>query len=398
MDKKIIKYVLILTGLIILIVIFLWVQSLLTGGKTYSYSEIESKMISAAKKYVNDKGEEILPEVAGEYFSLESSVLINGGYLDDLSSYTKDGIACSGTVDIYNSGNENYDYVPFLNCGSSYETKKLSTSVIGENGSNIVIEGSGLYQRLDGKFVTSFEELYGTGSENIEYVFRGDIVNNYLKIDDNIWRIVSIDSEGNLLVILDSHSQKAYSWDDRYNEDENKYQGVNTYELNGLQSSVYKTVQDFYNGDIPLMNRVEFSPKIRIITTPMDLCVGKRSNDESDTSGVIECKEVLNDQLIGLLPVYYFMSASLDENCTSTTSKSCGNYNYLSSFNNYWWLLTGNSENTNEAFAVSQKYIKSNLCNYKADIRPIIKIGARANYLAGDGTEENPYVIASYGE
>ncbi len=397
MDKQMMKYVGILVGLVVLVVIVLLLMNGGGGNKNLSFDEIEDKMVSAAKKYVKDKGEDILPSVKGDSFTLDVANLVNGDYLDELSSYTKDNVSCTGAVVIYNAGNGNYDYVPELSCGSNYETKKLSTTLIGENGSNIVVEGSGLYQRLDGKFVTAYEDLYGSGMENLEYVYRGDEVNNYVKIDDNLWRVVAIDSNQNMLMILANHSKKTYAWDDKFNEEVNKSHGINTYEHNGLESNAYKTVQQFYDGEIPLMDKEEYSTKTKYLITPMDLCIGKRSPEDSDTSGAIECQEVLNDQVMGLLPAYYFMSASLDENCTSITSKSCGNYNYLASFDDFWWLLTGNSDDTYEAYSVSKKYVDVSLCKYKADIRPIIKIGSRAVYSKGDGTKDNPYTIKFYG-
>ena len=130
----------------------------------------------------------------------------------------------------------------------------------------------------------------------------------------------------------------------------------------------------------------------------MNLCIGKRSVEDTDISGNVECSVILEDQLVGLLPAYYYMSASLDPNCETITSKSCGNFNYLSQFDDFWWLMTANSANTNEAYTVSKKYAEASLCNYKADIRPTIKLGSRAVYLEGDGSKDNPYQIRFYNE
>lgn len=400
MDKQMIKYVGILVGLILLLVVYLLLQNAIKGGTKYSYPDIEKKMVAAAKKYVQDKKKnniDVLPDVAGERFSLSSQELVNAGYLNELASYAKDEVVCYGNVDIYNAGNGNFDYAPELNCGDKYETKKLVDVVTG-NGENIVTSGSGLYQRVDGKFITDYQDLNGGNSDDFEYVFRGDSVNNYVKIDDNIWRIVAIDAENNMLLIYDAHSQRATAWDEKYNEEEKKYQGVNTYESNGLQSNAYKSVQEFYNGTMILRDREKYSDKTKYYITPMNLCIGKRSTTDSDISGKLECQVVLNDQLIGLLPAYYYMSASLDSSCDAITSKSCGNYNYLSSFDDYWWLLTANSENTNEAYTVSKKYVEASLCNYKADIRPMIKVGSRLVYSDGDGTKDNPYQVKFFNE
>ena len=396
MDKKMLKYVAILIGLIIVTILFLLITNSIKGGVKYSYSDIEVKMVSAAKKYVENKKKnniDILPSAVGDSFNLPTSTLINEGYLNDLSSYAKDDVTCNGNVEIFNAGNGNFDYVPSLICGNAYKTGiKLAEQVVADNDSGVT-EGSGLYQRVNGKFVTDYSDLTGGGSDSFEYVFRGDDVNNYVKIDNNLWRIVAIDDSDNLLLILNAHSQRAYPWDEKFNEDVKKYQGVNTYELNGLESNAYKVAQEFYGETMVLQDREEYSAKTKYLMTPMDLCAGKRSTTDSDFSGKSECSYILENEMIGLLPAYYYMSASLDPNCVNIVSKSCGNYNYLSQFDDYWWLLTANSENTNEAYTVSKKYVESSLCNYRADIRPIIKIGARAIYSEGNGTFDNPYQV-----
>ena len=52
MDKKMLKYVAILIGLIVVTILFLLITNSIKGGVKYSYSDIEVKMVSAAKKYV----------------------------------------------------------------------------------------------------------------------------------------------------------------------------------------------------------------------------------------------------------------------------------------------------------------------------------------------------------
>ena len=401
MDKKLIKYGIIIVGVLVVIIILSLIFNTATGGTKYTYDKIETKLVSAAKKYVENmkkQNVDVLPEspLADPYY-LSADLLAREEYIKDLSEYAKDETTCVGGVNIYNAGGGNYDYVPELTCGIYYQTVKLVDQVISDNDSGVTT-GSGLYQRIDGKFITDDSELNMVSSDDFEYVFRGDEVNNFVKIDDNLWRIVSIDNDNNMLLIFNEHSQRAIAWDDKYNEQVAKYQGVNTYEQNGLESTAYKAVKDFYNGTLVLQDRVSYSEKTNYYTVPMNLCVGKRSTTDTDISGKIECQSVLEDQFIGLLPAYYYMSASLDSGCETIVSKSCGNFNYLSKFDDFWWLLTANSENTNEAYTVSKKYAETSLCNYKADIRPIIKIGSRAVYQEGNGTLENPYQIKFYNE
>ena len=397
MDKKLIKYAGILVGALLIIVVFLAIFNSLTGGKSNTFERMEEKLVNAAKDYVSDKKKnniDILPDspLADPYY-LSMNILVNEDYISDTE--LKDGSTCVGGVNIYNAGGGNYDYIPELSCGTM-SLVKLSDKILEDNDYGTV-SGSGLYQRVNGKFVTNTQDLTGGSTDSVEYVFRGDEVNNFIKIDDNLWRVVAIDENNNILVIFNNVVQKPAAWDEKYNEEVTKYQGVNIYEQNGLESNIYKVVQEFYKGNLTIFNREKYSSKTKYLTIPMDLCTGKRSTKDTDTSGSIECKTVIHDQYVGLLPAYYYMSASLDTSCQNIISKNCGNFNYLSQFNDYWWLLTANSENTNEAYVVAQKYAQPNNCSFKSSVRPTIKLGSRAVYKSGNGSKDEPYEIKFYG-
>ena len=401
MDKQLLKYVGILVGLLFIVIIFLIIFNGGSGKHTYTYDKIEEKMVKAAKNYVADKKKlniDVLPDSPySDPTELTANQLANDGYMKSLSEYVADDVKCVGSVKIYNAGNNKYDYVPELDCGVKHQSMKLADKVIEDNEGGTTI-GSGLYQRINGEFIVDDRELNMFNSDDYEYVFRGDDVNNFIKIDDNLWRIVSIDSENNMLLIFNSRAQKATVWDDRYNEEIAKYQGINNYEDNGLESSIYKTLKEFYNGTLTLDSREELSEKMYHYMVPMDLCIGKRSEQDEDISGKLECSVILEDQYVGLLPAYYFMSASLDPNCNTLTSKSCGNYNYLTEFDDYWWLLTADSESSNSVYNVETNYVELSLCSYKSSVKPTIMLGSRAVFQEGDGSLDNPYQIKYYNE
>lgn len=396
MDKKMYKYIGILVGLILLLIVFFWVTNLLTGGTKYSYERIEEKLVEATKNYTK-KNPGALPTEPGTSVLISSSILINNGELKDFSEYTKDtDVVCTGSVEVYLSGEDNYNYVPDFNCGNKYNTVRLYDKVIADNDFGIVY-GEGLYQRVDGKFVTREEDLDNfTDSSTFEYVFRGKDVNNYVKIDENYWRIVSINQDNDMLLIYVGHIQQTLPWDDRYNEDVNMNQGINDYYENGLKSVAMESVEKFYNGEVRLQDKEEYSSKTKYLTSPMNLCIGKRSSTDKDISGAIECKNTLEGQYVGLLPAYYYMSASLDDNCNSVLSRNCGNNNYLTKFNDYWWLLTASTEKTNEAYIISQKTAQASICSARSNIRPVILLGSRAVYESGIGTETDPYIVKFY--
>lgn len=396
MEKKLYKVLAIIGGVIVLIMLILLISFSLSGGKKYKYEEVPKILVNAALKYAKEHPA-VYPVSVGTSYTISSSVLINNGYMKDLSSYTdEDEVVCTGSVLIFHASLDNYDFVPTYSCGSKYSTVTLADKIIKDNEYG-VISGSGMYERVDGKFVTKEEDFAnGDNYTTIEYVFRGDEVNNYVKIDDMIFRIVSIDEDNNILVVYNSSVKAASPWDDRFNEDVNKNQGVNIYEQNGIKSRLMEQAENFYSGNSTLLDKIVLSNKIKYITTPMDLCVGKRSNTDSDFTGEIECKVVLSGQNSGFLAAYQYASASLDEECKNTISRNCGNYNYLSQFNDNYWLLTGNSEKSNESYVVNRNYMDPTICSARNTIRPTILLGARTLYEDGDGTIDNPYKIKTY--
>ena len=398
MEKKLYKYLGIFGGVIVLIMLVLLISFSLSGGKKYKYEDVQDILVNAGKKYAKDHPA-VYPVNVGSSYVISSSILVNNGYMKEFNSYiNNDELVCTGNVEIFHASLDNFDFVPTFSCGNKYKTVKLADKVIEDNEYG-VIEGSGLYERVDGNFVLKEEDFAnGDNYTTLEFVFRGDEVNNYVKIDDMYFRIVSIDDQNNLLLIYNGSAKSAYSWDDRYNDEFRKSQGVNIYEQNGIKSRAMENAENFYNGDIVLYDKVKFSNKIKYVTTPMTLCVEAKSENDTNMTGKIECEKKLDNQNIGYLAAYQYQSASLDNECKTTTSKNCGNYNYLSQFNDSWWLLTGNKDLSNECYSVSRNYISSGICSAKSTLRPVILLGARTLYKDGDGTFDKPYTIVSYVE
>src|SRR5699024_10653950 len=108
----------------------------------------------------------------------------------------------------------------------------------------------------------------------------------------------------------------------------------------------------------------------------------------------IECTDVLENQMIGLLAASDYLNASLDTNCKATTDKSCQNYNYLKLSGTDWWLVTGSSLNSYEVYSVrSSGYLyETNASSYKK-VRPTIMLNNNVMIKSGSGSEANPFIL-----
>lgn len=386
MDKQMLKYFGILGVLIVVMILFFMITG--SGGGKYEYRDIELLMVRAARKYATENPK-ILPSSENSSQTISSKTLINLGYLEDLSTYAMDETNCNGSVEIYQTISGIYNYVPTLNCGKYFNSKKLSEKIIEDNYGGTT-QGPGLYVRYDGKFLTDENDIDRLPAD--EYVFRGDTVNNYILVEDMLWRVVSIDKDGNIIAIMVDNIKGNTTWDNRYNAETLDYDGVNEYEMNGIKSRIMQSAEDIFNEKVALIDKL-YSGRIKYLVAPMDVCVGKRSPSDEGNDGSVECQKVLENQYIAALPVYSFMSASLDENCVRATSKSCGNYNFLASVGSGWWTATGNADNTSEAYVLRGRVLISQSCSYRDGIHPIIAFGSRSMYSKGSGTYDDPYIL-----
>lgn len=327
-----------------------------------SYKDIENKLTNAAKKYYSEH-KELLPKNENEEVSTTDASLTAAGYLESMSKLTKDmkGVSCSATVVVNYAGGE-YRYTPLLNCGDKYSTKTLSSYII-ENEPK-VFNGQGLY------------ELNG------ELVYRGENPNNYVSFSNKLWRIVKL--ENNQVVMILNEKLEKMVWDDRFNTERGKNDGINDYAV----SRIKERINEIYKEDI-LLNK-----QSKNLVAAHNLYTGKRAENDIYNDGSIEKSEILNTQYIGLLPLYDYLNASIDENCTSATTDSCSNYNYLNHYERSWWLITADSATTHKVYRVSNygtvDVTRSSSNGY---IRPVIYLAKDALYVSGNGTETNPYII-----
>lgn len=345
----------------ILLVIFL--ISALAGGNK-SYEDIENIMISAAESYFQDH-QENLPKKEGGTQTVDVAALVAGGYMKELSKYTDS--ACSGSVKVEKAGGT-YLYIPNLNCGDSYASESLAEKVKKDN--QVVSSGYGLYHK------------------NGNYVFRGETVNNYVQLDNSLWRIVKIVSGDEIVLVKDEPLGTLVPWDDRYNEAANYNAGINNFSSSRIKESLLElyTTKD----ETIIKSLLSNNDKSKMVG--FNQCIGKRATTETGAEQAVECKEVAKDQKIGLLTAADYMAASIDAKCTSPSNATCQNYNYLIT-DTSWWLATSTTTSTYHTYIIdSNSGIKETNSNMYARIRPVIHLNTNVLYKEGSGTKEEPYL------
>ena len=363
MKKKLMRIMLIVVGILVLFLIIILIISLFGSGNK-SYEEIEEDLKNAAIEYYEVQSG-LLPQEEGETITVRAKTLADAELMKPLSEL-REGESCSGRVEV-TKVSDNIVYTPYLDCGDNYTTKELYKAVL-EQG--IVASGNGLY------------DLNG------EKVYRGDDVNNYVKLDNQLFRIVKVTADNKILLILNEvESTSSSYYDDRYNQDRGFNSGFNDYRV----SRIKEYLDDLYNNKLDIKILSE-NDKEKL--TPFNLCIGKRSASEIVNNNTVECTDILENQMIGLLTISDYLNASLDTNCKATTDRSCQNYNYLRLRQTEWWLLNGNSLNNYEGYIVrSSGYIDENVASGYKKIRPTIMLNNNVMIKSGSGSESNPFIL-----
>ena len=359
--KKILLYLGIIIGIIVLVVAGIFIYRLIVGN-TKSYTELEKMMENSAKNYFQ-KFDTLLPINIEEEISVSDSQLVEAEFMKPLSKYTKKGVTCTGEVRVRKVNDNSFSYRGYLDCGKDYVTIELFSKLI-EDGQKFKNDRSGLYQM------------------DTEYVYRGDNPNNYLKFAGKNWRIVKI-TEDNKIMIIQIGKTDNVVWDDRYNTEYGNSNGINDYSVSRIRS----TLEKMYN-DSKYLSANDITK-----LSPYSLCIGKRSRFDSYEDIGIECSERYDNQYIGLLPLSDYIRASLDENCKGYDSAaSCSNYNYFSLYEDAWWTITGNKNASNRVFKIDRS-VQNVLASTMGRIRPVLMLNQDVMYKSGTGTQDNPYTI-----
>ena len=364
--KTMTRFMLIVVGVVIFIILILLISSIFMK-KQYTYDDLEDILKSAAVAYFKDNKDQ-LPQAEGGIVEIEAANLINAEYMKPFTEYAGEECNCNGSVQV-EKASSGYLYTPYLNCGEDYVTTELAKVVT--SGENLTSTGYGLY------------------SMNGNYIFRGEEVNNYLELDERMWRIFKIDRNNNIYLVAEDEVGMTTDWDDRYNEDASYAAGINNYG----SSRIKEYLQQVYTDPDRDNSEVILSKKDKNKIVSFNLCTGKRTTTEEGNNNSIECKETTRNQLVGLLTLSDYMAASIDPNCKNSTSNSCSNYNYL--VTDYeWWLATANKSSNFEAFQVKTNgAIKSENTSTYAIARAVVVLNKNVLYKSGKGTLKSPYKV-----
>lgn len=349
-ENKMTRMYLLATGGLVLLILLIAILSSSAGSSVVN----DKTLVNAAKSYINSNIS-LAPKTSYGSINVSLSTLVSEGYISE----KKEGASCSSYVVVTNVDNEYY-YSPYIRCNDENDTVLLRTKLL----KTVVTSGPGLY------------------NNNGEYIYRGEANNNYISINETLWRIMGLDENNNIKLV----SEKAgdYTpWDDRYNSTLDNQYGINDYSL----SRIKEFLSNYENADNGNNNKI-FTGDIKSRMVKFDQC-----QEAIDIENVYSstCSNYIENQLFGTIRVQDYINASLDTSCSYANTKNCQNYNFL---NKNSWTASAYSGNNYEVYYIARDIgVVKKKASYEYGAYPVITLKSDIIYVSGNGTQADPYIV-----
>ena len=303
---------------------------------------------------------------------------------------------------------------------------------------NITAKGNIVYynaaSQLKKEVVTSGDGLYIDTYEDNRYIYRGTNPDNYIQFNDELWRIIAIEPDDTLKIILDSNRLGVMRWDTygNRNNDNNtycnreftyynstQYWGCNAWShVDGIFSnenyegtvSQDASINTYLNNDF--YNSLS-KDKQYIVSHDFNVGILSSLDASTDTTSISEIYKTEKSKLwrgnIGLINVSDYLKASTNNQCINTGASrndnapcSYENGNYLDAFKQETWTInavtpkasvrTVSANFIHSTEGLIQGGISSSYALSKYLIRPVVFLDSNIK-LDGSGTENDPFTI-----
>lgn len=266
------------------------------------------------------------------------------------------------------------------------------------SGKGTIVEKGKTPKELKEEFCneTSTEGLYLDEFEESKCVFKGDDPNNYLNFNNEVWRIISIESDNSLKIIKNEPLENELAYD--------------TSNQTGFENSTLSIYlnNDYYNS---LIERDKIIPK----NFYSGMLEGGRVDKSISEIINLEKQEIYNGK-IGLLSFSDYMRGSTNDRCISfvdarpiTENSPCHLDNYLHTFKDIGGLWILNSVSAEQAYCIWNEkenythpytisYYNKNRNSHESTnalfkVQPVLFLDNSIT-LTGKGTKEKPYKIS----
>ena len=203
----------------------------------------------------------------------------------------------------------------------------LAQNITGN--SEIVYQGSGLY------------------SSSGNYIYKGDVKDNYIMYNNMLWRILKINVDNSIDIILDDYIN-ILPW--------NK-------EVTNFASS---SINDYLNKDF--LNNLDKDLLVKV-----NYC-----EDKIEDLNSITCDKKNNEQYVKLLDITSFLNSVKEKK------------SFLVSDDEIFWL---SDYNTDKVWHTNSVNVSQSDSNIFYEVRPVVKLKNTVTYSKGEGKKDNPYIV-----
>ncbi len=320
----------------------------------------------------NGKIKILQSEVNKENNTLASLIKINAGetHFYTLTLYGKDNLAFTAKLDVnLEAGNEEYFASTIL---KNNEVKKEALTNVG---AEVATTNEGLIEASDD---------YGTF-----YYFRGDIENNYIMYANLLGRIVRINSDGSVrLVLNDDIETTSVLYETNVEKLEDK--------LDFSKSALEKTLKTWYDEHLSEFDSYLISGKY-CVADSIALTEGTRNYYAGNARMLKDF--TISYSCLGKEYTSRYGILSADEVILAGATTNNDNTSYYlyvpEKVVSYWTLTPNYSEENNITYfevTTNGKVISENTGSIYKGVRPVINLIKKTS-VVGEGTLASPYTI-----
>lgn len=217
------------------------------------------------------------------------------------------------------------------------------------------------------------------------FYFRGNVVNNYVKFADKLWRIVRVNGNGTIKIILDSSIGNSTIYDTGLTQ--KRLETLKKYS----QTKVSTLLSEWYETNLKDYEKNIASSKYCIDTSLEGENLSNYFRVNISNIPTFNCLGTKNNSKIGLLTVDEIIYAG-------ATINEPNSYYYLNNENiqNAWWTLSPARDSIEGVYyyeiSSDGKINSTSTGESSKSIRPVINL-EKDIQMIGDGTKENPYTL-----
>lgn len=406
LEKKELKRLLIIAGIGVILILIGILSWQFYFSKIYIFHEQENIFLDEVKKYYEINPRRLPKELETREITLQD--LYDDGKLEALYVPKTDKMCDTNSwVRVYHNEKGEYEYYVYLKCGK-YESKVDSEgpeielegeeSVIVNVGEEYVDPGvKRVYDKEDGEIdisqvqiddsslntnevgsykityrvsdklknettvtrtVNVVAKLYTVARNNTDEstYYRGREANNYVQFSGMIWRIVKVNEDNSVKVVLDSNAGNVI-----WGKEGVSYQ----------DSNVYKWLNEYFYSHLT-------NPE-KYIVQDATWCSSKIESKENIPA---ECNGTPVTAPVGLLTMYEFQNTMAN------------GYTYI---NNTTWLLDSFGTDTIwHTYISAYRSVATESRTSILGAKPVINLKDNLYVVRGDGTSEDPYKLNDY--